>query len=125
MRRNRCQSVGVACAALAVGWSVTANADAQDPTIYRAELHALNSGTTGAKAKGEAIFTIDGDQLTITIDAQGLPPNMMHLHFTALRTAMPLRVQTLQPTRTTTVSLISSKPNHMPGRRWSRSTTTR
>ena len=82
MRRNRCQSVGVACAALAVGWSVTANADAQDPTIYRAELHALNRGTTGAKAKGEAIFTIDGDQLTITIDAQGLPPNMMHLqHF--------------------------------------------
>lgn len=82
MRKNWYQSVGVVCAALVVWWSMVANADAQGPITYKAELHALNSGTTGSKAKGEAIFAIDGDQLTITIDAQGLPPNMMHLqHF--------------------------------------------
>ncbi len=51
-------------------------------TVYVAHLHALNSNVTRREATGEAKFTIKGDSLTIQIDAEGLPPNMMHLqHF--------------------------------------------
>ena len=46
---------------------------------YKAELSSLNSKTTGSRAKGEAIFTISGDQLTIHVSAKGVSPNMEHL----------------------------------------------
>jgi Cu/Zn superoxide dismutase len=84
MESNRCRVVipAIVCAALIVSWSAWASAKEQRTTTYKPALHALNSGTTGSTAKGEATFTIDGDQLTITVDAQGLPPDMMHLqHF--------------------------------------------
>ncbi|MGH6818352.1 MAG: hypothetical protein ACREC1_06220 [Methylovirgula sp.] len=50
--------------------------------VYVAHLRPLNSNVTGSAATGEAKFTIKGDSLTIQIDAEGLPPNIMHLqHF--------------------------------------------
>jgi len=56
--------------------------DSDASAVYVAHLHPLNSNVTGREAMGEAKFTIKGDSLTIQIDAEGLPPNMMHLqHF--------------------------------------------
>jgi hypothetical protein len=46
---------------------------------YKAELSPLNSKTTGSDARGEATFTISGDQLTIHVSAKGVSPNMEHL----------------------------------------------
>jgi hypothetical protein len=46
---------------------------------YKAELSPLNSKTTGSEARGEATFTISGDQLTIHVSAKGVSPNMEHL----------------------------------------------
>jgi hypothetical protein len=48
---------------------------------YKAELLSLslNSKTSGSRAKGEAIFTISGDQLTIHVSAKGVSPSMEHL----------------------------------------------
>jgi hypothetical protein len=54
-----------------------------EPTvIYVAHLHPLNTKVTGLETTGEARFSIAGDKLTISVNAQKLPPNMMHLqHF--------------------------------------------
>jgi len=46
---------------------------------YKAELSSLNSKTIGSSARGEATFTISGDQLTIHVNAKGVSPNMEHL----------------------------------------------
>jgi hypothetical protein len=55
---------------------------ADQPTIYSAQLHPLNANVTGVETAGEARFSIDGDTLKITINAEKLPPNTMHLqHF--------------------------------------------
>jgi hypothetical protein len=49
---------------------------------YKAELSPLNSKTIGSSARGEATFTISGDQLTIHVNAMGVSPNVEHLqHF--------------------------------------------
>ncbi|MCC0058624.1 MAG: hypothetical protein H6886_05060 [Hyphomicrobiaceae bacterium] len=58
------------------------SATAAGAETYTAKLNGLNAGVVGSQATGEATFTIDGDQLTIVVNADGLPPNMMHLqHF--------------------------------------------
>ena len=42
----------------------------------------MNSKVTELETTGEASFTITGDNLTIRVKAEGLPPDMMHLqHF--------------------------------------------
>lgn len=78
--RSRFGVLGIIGVALiATSWSVASAAESQS---YSAKLHALNSDATGAKATGDVKFVIDGDELTITVDAEALPPNMMHLqHF--------------------------------------------
>jgi hypothetical protein len=49
---------------------------------YQAELLPLNAATTGSEAKGQVSFVISGDQLTIRVNAEGVPPSMEHLqHF--------------------------------------------
>ena len=69
-----------ACAPSALAEPAT-KADSQ-PTIYAAQLHPMNANVTGVETAGEARFSIDGDTLTITINAEKLPPNTMHLqHF--------------------------------------------
>lgn len=69
------------CAISAPVTADTAGAD-KSGAVYVAHLQPLNAGIAGSQANGEARFTIRGDQLTIRIDAQGLPPGIMHLqHF--------------------------------------------
>lgn len=56
-------------------------ADSQ-PTVYIAKLHPVNAKVTGLETTGEARFSINGDALTIDVNAEKLPPDMMHLqHF--------------------------------------------
>lgn len=67
------------CAAVLATHLSTAASAAE---TYTAKLNGLNAGVVGSQVTGEAVFTIDGDRLTIVVDADGLPPNMMHLqHF--------------------------------------------
>ena len=69
-----------ACAPSALAESTT-KADSQ-PTIYAAQLHPMNASVTGVETAGEARFSIESDTLTITINAEKLPPNTIHLqHF--------------------------------------------
>lgn len=46
---------------------------------YIARLSPLNSKVTGHHAAGELRLTVSGDTLTMELDAQGLPPGMMHM----------------------------------------------
>jgi hypothetical protein len=70
----------VACAPVALTGTAT-KAESQ-PTVYAAQLHPMNAKVTGVESTGEARFSIAGDTLTISINAQKLPPDMMHLqHF--------------------------------------------
>lgn len=78
-------SMAIAFAAML---SVVPAAAADKPTgeTFVAELHPLNAKVTGTETSGEARFTITGDTLTITVDAKGLPPGIMHLqHFHGLK----------------------------------------
>ena len=59
-----------------------ATTDDSQPTVYVAKLHPVNTKVTGLETAGEARFSIDGDTLTISVSAEELPPDMMHLqHF--------------------------------------------
>jgi hypothetical protein len=71
--------------ATTVAWAFAAatGAQAADPgshsqSVYVAHLHPMNSKITGLQTKGEARFSIDGDNLTISVTAHGLPPNIVH-----------------------------------------------
>ena len=60
----------------------TATKAESQPTVYVAQLHPMNAKVTGVETTGEARFSIDGDTLTISVSAEELPPDMMHLqHF--------------------------------------------
>jgi hypothetical protein len=52
--------------------------DDGQPTVYVAKLHPVNTKVTGLETTGEARFSITGDALTITINAQKLPHDMVH-----------------------------------------------
>ncbi|HVZ05669.1 hypothetical protein [Hyphomicrobium sp.] len=73
-------AMGMICLSMAAaGTALGGNTSA---TGYVAHLGPLNSKVTGSDASGEATFSIKGDELTIAIDAKGLPPGIMHLqHF--------------------------------------------
>jgi hypothetical protein len=46
---------------------------------YVAKLKPMNSEAAGSKVRGEVRFTVSGDNLTIHLKAEGLPPDMMHM----------------------------------------------
>lgn len=47
--------------------------------VYVAHLHSLNNKAAGHETAGGARFVISGDKLTITVNAHGLPPGIMHM----------------------------------------------
>ncbi|MFP7673671.1 hypothetical protein ACG74X_09990 [Marivita sp. S0852] len=64
--------------AVSVGMGVAQDADG----TWRADLTALNPDATQMAASGTATLTVSGDTLTITVDATGTAPGIMHLqHF--------------------------------------------
>ena len=75
-----------AIASLACTPAALAGTRQRKPTASRpstvAKLHPMNAKVTGVETTGEARFSINGDTLTITVSAEKLPPDMMHLqHF--------------------------------------------
>jgi hypothetical protein len=69
------------CVPAVLAETPTTKADSE-ATVYVARLHPLNAKVTGLETAGEARFSITGDTLTITVNAQNLPPDIMHLqHF--------------------------------------------
>jgi hypothetical protein len=57
-------------------------ADSEPTVVYVAKLHPVNTKVTGVETAGEARLSIAGDTLTISVSADKLPPDMMHLqHF--------------------------------------------
>jgi len=67
--------MGAATAALP---AVAGAQDHQSNAVYVAHLSALNTTVTGLKTVGEARFTIEGDSLTIAVNASGLPKGIEH-----------------------------------------------
>lgn len=47
-------------------------------TTYQAKLMGLNSSVTGSDASGDVTITVSGDDLTIHISVEGVPPDMEH-----------------------------------------------
>lgn len=57
-------------------------ASAENAASFSAELKPLNESVTGSPTKGKASFVRDGNILTIVVDVEGAPPEIMHLqHF--------------------------------------------
>ncbi len=53
-----------------------------EPMTFTADLSALNSDLTEDDVSGSAELTVEGEELQIVVEAQGLPPNMTVLqHF--------------------------------------------
>jgi hypothetical protein len=67
---------------VALAGAPVTNSDDQPTAVYVAHLHPMNTKVTGADTTGEARFSIAGDKLTVSVNAEELPPDMMHLqHF--------------------------------------------
>lgn len=75
----------VACltaAALTFGAGASAQAER-----YSAQITPMNATVTGSETRGEALLTVEGDQLTIDIKVSGAPANTVHWqHFHGLLT---------------------------------------
>jgi hypothetical protein len=67
----------LACSSVALAGTPVAT-DGNQPTAYVGKLHPVNTRVTELETTGEARFSITGDTLTITIDAQKLPPDIVH-----------------------------------------------
>ena len=69
----------VLTAAAITGLPAVAGAqDTRSNATYVAHLSGLNTTVAGSKAVGEATFTIEGDSLTIAVNASGLPKDIEH-----------------------------------------------
>ncbi|MGH9444516.1 MAG: hypothetical protein ACRD3O_02100 [Terriglobia bacterium] len=79
MRSRRIYLMAVCGLVLAVLVASVDGQAAQASKTYSAKLVPLNASVAGSKARGEARFTISGNTLTIRLNAQGLPPGMMHM----------------------------------------------
>ena len=73
---------GIAGIPAAFAETPTAATESQPTATYIATLHPLNSKVTGTQSTGEAKVSIADDSLTIEVNAEKLPPSMVHLqHF--------------------------------------------
>ena len=72
----------VKATALAAVATVATLAFAQGPVAYTAEIREMNPQLTELAVSGQAVITVDGDQLNITLLAKGLPAGMRlaHIH---------------------------------------------
>lgn len=71
--------LGTAAALVALGGAGMAQ---QSDGTWQADLAPLNAEAAGGEAGGTATLAVSGDTLTITVDATGMPPGIMHLqHF--------------------------------------------
>lgn len=52
---------------------------AQAPTVYRADIHALNAGLTGLEPSGTATVTVTADSVRLQLDVEHVSPNVVHM----------------------------------------------
>ena len=71
--------VTIAAAPLIVGLAGLFAQPAHADQTYIATLSPLNSKVAGHHAEGDLRLTVSGDTVMIDLDAQGLPPGMMHM----------------------------------------------
>ena len=77
-------TMGAVAAAGSLAPAASAEQNSTGNTVYVAKLAPLNTSVTGSEASGEAKFTIANNQLTIVVDATGLPPGIAHSTFMVL-----------------------------------------
>jgi hypothetical protein len=65
--------------ALALGLAGAGVATAPAAETYRATLVPMNAKATHTEVRGEARVTVSGSDVTFELNAQGLPPSMMHM----------------------------------------------
>jgi hypothetical protein len=68
----------IASACIAAFNARAAESESRAESVYVAQLHPMNSKITGLQAAGEARLALSGDTLTITIKAEGVPPDLVH-----------------------------------------------
>jgi hypothetical protein len=69
----------ICVAAAFVGFGNISAAQAQDSNVaYRAELLPLNTNVTDTRGAGDVTYAISGDQLTISVTAEGVPSSIEH-----------------------------------------------
>lgn len=79
MRLQMFSFSSVCVAAVLIGFANIPAVQAHDSKVtYRAELLPLNANITHSNGAGEVSYTIAGDQLTITVTADGVPPDIEH-----------------------------------------------
>lgn len=71
--------MGLAMAGVGLVAQATHHAPSSSAKHYIATLVPLNTQVTGSKARGELRLTVSGDTLTISLSAQGLPADMVHM----------------------------------------------
>jgi hypothetical protein len=79
MRRQACSITSICIAAALAGFGNISAVQAQDSdVVYRAELLPLNISITESSGLGEVVYTITGDQLTISVTAEGVASSIEH-----------------------------------------------
>lgn len=79
MRRQVVSITLICVPAALVGFGNISGVEAQDSEIvYRAELLPLNTSIVHSSGVGEVIYTIAGDQLTISVTAEDVPSRIEH-----------------------------------------------
>jgi len=69
----------ISIAILALISACQSNSAPASPTVYRADIHPLNAELTGLEPSGTATLTVTADSVRIQVDAEHLPPAMMHM----------------------------------------------
>ncbi len=69
----------ISIAILALISACQSHSTAVAPTVYRADIHPLNAELTGLEPSGTATVTVTTDSVRIQVDAEELPPAMMHM----------------------------------------------
>jgi hypothetical protein len=79
MRLKTFSFMSICLAAALAGCGIISAAQAQDSEVaYRAELLPLNTNVTESKGAGNVTYAISGDQLTISVTAEGVPSSIEH-----------------------------------------------
>lgn len=73
------QAIRLLSASLLAAAGLIGPAAAQTAESYVAELAPVNADALGLSGSGTAEFSIDNGQLTITVDAEGLAPGIVHI----------------------------------------------
>jgi hypothetical protein len=70
--------VAIACLFAAPVAAQGSSPSSDSKSVYVAQLHPMNAKVTGSETTGQARFTIQGDNLTISVTVKGAAPNIVH-----------------------------------------------